>query len=347
MTTIPTRPTFRADPARDRRIDDQAAALRRLVESVGGGRPAFDAESRAGATIRPSRSEPCVAAESPPRPLAHAVAVASGKGGVGKSNICVNLCVSLARAGVRATLLDADLGLANADVLCNVSARRHLGHVIEGAEDMRSITVEAPGGFRLAPGVPGGVLVRADDALGDNVADLPRNRLEPLVRALAALESSSDVLVIDCGAGIGRVVRSFLRAADHALIVTTPEPTSIADAYALIKSVLTSEAGREPSCVELVVNQAMHEREALEVHGRIDRVCERFLGRRIGLAGWAPQDKRVPESVRAREPFSLRHPNCGASKRVAALAAHVREQFGMSRAREDAGRGFVRRLLGV
>jgi len=343
--SVAPRTITHTDARRPRTGDDQATALRRMVATMGEGtthRARPDDEH----PVSPTPPAPPVIAPQPR--LARAIAVASGKGGVGKTNLCVNLCVHLARLGVRTTLLDADLGLANADVLCNVGVRRHIGHVIDGASALREIAVDAPGGFRL---VPGGAGVAA-------LADLPEPQLAQLLRDLGALECEADALIIDCGAGVGHVVTSFLRASDHALVITTPEPTAIADAYALIKCVLpaaTSAGARgAPGCpsatrtrsVELFVNQAASRRDAERVHARINGVCERFLGASVALAGWAPHDRRVPEAVRAREPFALRHPNCGASKGVATLAAYVRDMYGFSGS-ETARSGFVRRMIGI
>src|SRR5437667_2605702 len=193
------------------------------------------------------------------RPRAQVIAVTSGKGGVGKSNVAVNLAVQLASAGKSVVLLDADLGLANADVLCNIDLPFNLAHVIARKKELREVMVKGPGGFKLIGGASG--LAR--------MADLSDDDRQRLVSALAELELQADVILIDTGAGISPNVLSFTRAADHVLVVTTPEPTAITDAYAVVK-VLSRDRDSFVSerRVSLLVNQVRNSNEAKVVHGR-------------------------------------------------------------------------------
>ncbi len=293
---------------------------------------------------------------------ARVLAVASGKGGVGKTNLAVNLCVALARQGRRAMLVDADMGVANADVLCGLSPLARLDAALAPAlrgaprRTLADLAVDAPGGFRLVPGMVAGVRnPDADPALRQRLID-----------GLADLDAASDVLVLDAPAGVGPTVLACLHVADRALVVATPEPTSIADAYALIKSFhLASgdgpgraggdaraggEAARADLRVQLVVNQAADEREALRVHERIAAVARRFLKQRVPLAGWIPADAHVPQAVRAREPLLVRYPRSAAARAAAHLADDVAVSLGLpvrSPAPPRVSRGFVRRLLGL
>src|ERR1041385_2437859 len=159
------------------------------------------------------------------RRRASVVAITSGKGGVGKSNIAVNLAIKLAAANKDVVLLDADLGLANADVLCNVDLKTNLAHVIARKHELAEVMVKAPGGFRLIGGASG--LAR--------MADLTDGDRQRLLEALAELEQTTDAILLDTGAGISPNVLAFAKAADHVMVVTTPEPTAITDAYAVIK----------------------------------------------------------------------------------------------------------------
>src|SRR5437763_11936484 len=161
------------------------------------------------------------------RASANVIAVTSGKGGVGKSNVAVNLAIKFASAGKNVVLLDADLGLANADVLCNIDLPCNLSHVIARKKELHEVLVRAPGGFALIGGASG--LAR--------MADLTDTDRQRLVDALAELEEQADVILIDTGAGISPNVLAFPRAADHVLGVTTPEPTAIADADAGVQVV--------------------------------------------------------------------------------------------------------------
>src|SRR3954467_13944912 len=165
------------------------------------------------------------------RRRASVIAITSGKGGVGKSNVAVNLAIKLSAAGKRVVLRDADLGLANADVLCNIDLPCNLSHVIARKKELADVMVKAPGGFRLIGGASG--LAR--------MADLSALDRQRIVDALAELEETADIILIDTGAGISPNVLSFTRAADHVLVLTTPEPTAITDAYAVIKVI--SRAG--------------------------------------------------------------------------------------------------------
>src|SRR5205809_253456 len=190
------------------------------------------------------------------RPRASVIAITSGKGGVGKSNVAVNLSIKLASAGKNVVLLDADLGLANADVLCNIDLPFNLSHVIARKKELRDVMVRAPGGFHLIGGAS--VLARMAD-----LTDFDRQRL---VDALGELEQQCDIILIDTGAGISPNVLSFTRAADHVLVVTTPEPTAITDAYAVVKVISRDGTNRR---ISLLVNQARSAAEARVVYERI------------------------------------------------------------------------------
>lgn len=299
--------------------EDQASALRRLVESIA---PAAPVSVEPGGTSRGA---------------CRTVAIASGKGGVGKTTLAVNLSVALAAKGLRTTLLDADLGLANADVMCGVSARSHLGHVLAGQRTLSEITLEAPGGFRLIPGASG---VSA-------FADLDQTRLERLLLALGEVERTSDVLVVDCGAGIGRGVMTFLSAADLAVIVATPEPTSIADAYATLKSLVARGGETAAGRAGLFVNQARRAEEAEEVRQRIAGVSRRFLGVEAGWIGWAPVDNAAGNAIRARRPLLLSEPQSRAARSVRDAAGVVCDRLGLAKGESVARSSFVRRLLGM
>lgn len=260
------------------------------------------------------------------RTRANVVAVTSGKGGVGKSNIAVNLAVHLAGAGRKVVLLDADLGLANADVLCNLDLPLNLSHVIARKRELREVMVQAPGGFKLIGGASG--LARMAD-----LNDYDRQRL---IDALGELEEQADNILIDTGAGISPNVLSFTRCADHVLIVTTPEPTAITDAYAVVK-VLSRDG--HPRRLSLLVNQARHAAEAKAVHERIARVARQFLGVNVLEAGHVPTDPSVPQAVRQRRPFMLTHPRCPAGQSIAQLAMRLEQGVGL---RPEQGGFFVR-----
>lgn len=300
--------------------DDQATRLRSLMSADPAPRP--QSPRLPSDTRAPARN---------PARCARIVAIASGKGGVGKTNVAVNLAIALASRNLRVTLLDADLGTANADVLCGIMPAARLDHVIapgglpwaDGARRaMRDIAIAAPGGFTLVPGSVG--LAR--------MADLSRAEQRDLLGGLAELERDADIIIVDTAAGVGRSVTGFLEAADLSLVVSTPEPTAIADAYALIKCVVMNRsehwggaaiASPSTSSLAVVLNQVTGPDEARAVHARLRAVCARFLGLDLPTLGWIAQDLRVPEAVRSRVPLLLRTPQTPASLNLRALAGSV------------------------
>jgi flagellar biosynthesis protein FlhG len=219
--------------------------------------------------------------------------------------------------------------LANADVLCNVDLPYNLSHVIARKKELADVLVTAPGGFRLIGGASG--LARMAD-----LSDFDRQRL---VNALGELETQADIILIDTGAGISPNVLSFTRAADHVLIVTTPEPTAITDAYAVVKVISRDGGDRRLS---LLVNQARSQMESRVVFDRIAKVAKQFLGVDVLEAGYVPADENVPQAVRRRTPFVLGTPKCPASQCIAQLAMRLEQGVG---ARLDSG-GFFSRMMG-
>lgn len=219
---------------------------------------------------------------------------------------------STRRRAKRVVLLDADLGLANADVLCNIDLPLNLSHVIARKKELHEVLVNGPGGFKLIGGASG--LARMAD-----LTDFDRGRI---VDALAELEHQADIILIDTGAGISPNVLAFTRAADHVLIVTTPEPTAITDAYAVIK-VLSRE--EHPRRVSLLVNQVRSPAEARVVHGRIAKVAKQFLSVSVFDAGYVMSDEAVPVAVRRRVPFMLAAPRSPAARCIAKLAMRLEQ----------------------
>ena len=241
---------------------------------------------------------------------ARTIAVTSGKGGVGKSNIALNLAIMLSAAGNRVALVDADLGLANLDLLVDVEVRANLSHVIAGTRKLEDIVIDLPSGVQLVPGANG--LAR--------LTHLNEFQRAQLLQELAVLEADNDVIIIDTGAGIGPDVMHFVAAADNVLVVAAPEPTAITDGYAVIK--LLSQRGYAGH-ISVLVNQAPDRHEARATYQRISTVARQFLNTRVFDAGYVLLDPKVRESVRRREPFVLANPRCPASRCMAALATKL------------------------
>ncbi|MBQ7262581.1 MAG: MinD/ParA family protein [Synergistaceae bacterium] len=240
------------------------------------------------------------------------IAVLSGKGGVGKSNMSIALSCAFADCGKRVVLLDADLGLANLDILCGVSARYNLSHLVDGSRRLEEILIPLEERVSL---LPGGVGLR-------EMADLEDEAMDRVFGALDGLEDRMDLLILDTGAGIHKGVLSFARAADLALLVTTPEPTSVRDAYGVIKSMgrVARERGGE---IMLVVNMAGSKEEAQEVSERIRMASMQFLGNAPAYLGYVLKDDSVERAVRGRKAFYRASPSSAASRCVKRLADEI------------------------
>lgn len=225
-----------------------------------------------------------------PKYSSRVIAVASGKGGVGKTNLAVNLGLVLARRKLRVVLLDADLGTANADILLGIQPRYHLHHVITGQKKLSEVIVEAPFGLQVIPGGSG---------LPD-MADMPARDREILLHNLLLLDGAIDLLLIDTGAGVDRRVVQFVQAAGEVIIVTTPEPTAITDAYALIKVLSNS---RSPIDIKLVVNAVRRRGEGETTARKLASVAQQFLGKQIEFLGILPYDDTVSRAIQQQTPL--------------------------------------------
>lgn len=261
---------------------------------------------------------------------ARTLAVCSGKGGVGKSNVCLNLAVLLSAAGSRVALIDADLGLANLDILMDLDVRTNLSHVIEGTRTLDDVLVELPSGVQFVPGACGLA----------NLLDLSEFQHRRMVEELTRLEADNDVILIDCGAGIGKNVMRFATAADQVVVITSPEPTAMTDAYAVIKVLHQREYAGE---MGVLVNMASGRSEARATYHRLADVVGRFLGSELEHVGYVLSDSKVTDAVRLRQPFVLAYPRCLASRCLAAVANRI-SRYGVL-AEQAERKGFFRRVV--
>lgn len=238
------------------------------------------------------------------------IAVSSGKGGVGKTNVAANLAVALARAGHRVLVLDADIGLGNLDVLLGLVPRYTIEDVLSGARTLNEIAVEGPSGICVLPASSG---VPHLTALTDAQQCIIQEQLEQLAAGM-------DVLLIDTGAGISPNVTFFASSAHETVIIATPEPTSLTDAYALIK-VLTRQY-RERR-FKVLVNQAKNRRDAEEVFCKLDRAVDRFLHVAVEYVGYIPHDDYVPLAVMRQKAVVEVFPQSQAAQAFVKLAGQV------------------------
>lgn len=235
------------------------------------------------------------------------ITITSGKGGVGKTTFSINLAITLSQMGQRVFLMDADLGTANVDVLMNLQPRYNLTHIINKEKEILDIIVEGPGGVFVVPGGSG----------LQNLADMEEWQFNRLITNLQTLEQYADYIIIDTGAGLGKNVVNFALAADNVIIITTPEPHSITDAYAIMK--VLDEQPQKPSPY-LVLNRVESVREWQEVSAKMTQVVNRFLSIRMTPLGYILDDPIVPKSNRRLEPFVLHHPNSSAARCVKSIA---------------------------
>ncbi|MFH1549777.1 MAG: MinD/ParA family protein [Planctomycetota bacterium] len=291
-------------------ITDQAAKLRAMVAEM-------------------ERNAPPSRAVGQRTGCARTLAVTSGKGGVGKTNLSLNLAIAVSRLGHRVVLLDADFGLANVDVLANLRTRYNISHVIDGSRNIIDIVTEGPEGVLVVPGASG----------LSELADLGEDQRERLIAQLDYLGTMADLLIIDTAAGISQNVLRFLAAADEIVVLVTPEPTSIIDSYATVK-VLTREA--DYGYIHLVVNMVSGRKEADAVAGHFMRVARDFLRVPVNYAGYVLRDPALEDAVRRRTPLLLQHPK----SQAAACVAQVLRGLGVRRISERSkGDGFFRKFF--
>jgi len=248
-----------------------------------------------------------VAAAPPPLRV---IGICSGKGGVGKTHVAANLAVLAAKKGHRVLVIDADLGLANVEILFGIKPRYHLGHLLEGSMSIEQVLAEGPHGIRVLPagsGIQG--LTRLDNA----------QKLR-LVTALDELEDRFDLVLVDNGAGIGENVLFFTSAAQEALLVVTPEPTSFTDAYAAVK-VLVQQAGVRH--FNVVVNQVSGEAQARDLFAKLTQVTDRFLTANMRWLGYLPRDENVHRAAMAQRPLVDIYPASPSTRALTMVASRL------------------------
>ena len=241
---------------------------------------------------------------------ARIITVASGKGGVGKTVTSINLGICLAASGKRVILVDADLGLANVDVLLYVNSRYNIHHVLHNEVELDQIIHTVAGGLQVVVGGSGLAGLA-------NLSEFERHRL---VQVLSDLQSQADLVIFDTAAGINRNVMTFVDLADLVLVVTTPEPAAITDAYAMIKTAVQDGASGH---ISVLMNRVSSRLEARTCQQRLAQVAKKFLNLTLYDAGYVVEDGAVVQAVKKRRPFVLEYPKSQASYCLMNLAAKL------------------------
>lgn len=269
-------------------MSDQAEGLRRLAEEMSA-KTGLEGESG-----RPVRTR--------------IIAIASGKGGVGKSNLSVNLSIALADLGRKVLLLDADLGLANVNVLLGVIPKYNLFHVIKGERKISEIVLRVPQGIDIIAGASGFT----------ELANLNSEYRKRIIKDLNTIRNY-DYIIVDTAAGVSHNVLSFVQASDEVIIITTPEPTSITDAYGIIKAIV-SENFKE---IRIVINRIQNIIEGKKVSDKIIRIAQQFLNVGITNLGYMFDDETLVRAVKSQEAVLRAFPNAKVSKSIVHLAQIV------------------------
>jgi len=238
------------------------------------------------------------------------IAITSGKGGVGKTTLSINLGIALSRLGNRVCLIDVDLGTANVEFVLNLKAPYNISHLINGDKTLTEILVEGPEGMLILPGSSG----------LDNLANLNDWQFTRLVNSFNELDHNCDLVILDTGAGISSNVTNFLMAADEIILVTNPDPHAVLDAYALIKTIARR---KERLNIKLLINRVEKQSEETRVKLNLLNTCRAHLDQPLEYLGTIPESRQVGQSMREMFPFILQYPDIAPSTALYAIASKL------------------------
>lgn len=251
--------------------------------------------------------------ELPPvqKPVAKVITVTSGKGGVGKSSLSVNLAIQLSRMGKRVVIFDADFGLANIEIMLGLHPRYNLADMMYRGKTLNDIITYGPENVGFISGGSG----------IQELANLSREQVVTLIQKLNELDEFADVVIVDTGAGISDTVLEFVAASEEVLLVATPEPTSITDAYALLKTLNKKATYRkEKTVVKMIANQVHGNRDAKELFEKLGMVVAKFLDIEVEYLGSVPYDHNMQKAIMKQTPISILDSSCNTARAVNQIA---------------------------
>ena len=269
---------------------------------------------------------------------ARIITITSGKGGVGKSNIAVNLAVQFQRMGKKTIIFDADFGLANVEVMFGTIPKYTLSDLIYHDKEIEDIITDGPEGVGFISGGSG--------IMGLN--NLTPDQISYLVKSVEKLSSMADVVIVDTGAGISDSVMEFVASSPEILLVTTPEPSSLTDAYSLLKMLYRNpKYDKNESVIHVMTNRAMSQSEGKMVFDKLDSVVKQFLDGFIEYIGIIPQDAMLEKAVRIQKPVSIVSPNAKSAKRFEELAQYLWTGGEQNASGQNALRQFLTKLFNL
>lgn len=243
--------------------------------------------------------------------LARVITVTSGKGGVGKSNMSVNMAIQLSRLGKKVIILDADFGLANVEVMLGTRPKYNMADMIFGGKDIRDVICKGPENIGF---ISGGSGIK-------ELSNLSKDQIFGIINMMCGLDSLADIIIIDTGAGISDAVIDMVLASSEVLLVTTPEPTSITDAYALLKTInKTPGFNAENTRIRMIGNRTLNMSDGYDLYNKLNSVVERFLSMKMEYLGAVPFDVNLTKAVMRQQPVSIAYPNTPAVKSIKAMA---------------------------
>ncbi|MCM0650434.1 MinD/ParA family protein [Clostridium swellfunianum] len=272
-----------------------------------------------------------LAANNENKDRARIITVTSGKGGVGKSNFVVNLAISLQQMGKKVLIFDADVGMGNDDVLMGFLPKYNVFDVIFNNKKIDDVIITGPSGVKLLPGGSG----------LSKVEELTNKQRESFIKQLEDLKGF-DYILMDTGAGINRSVLGFVACCEELIVLTTPEPTSLTDAYSLVKAISHFKI---KSSAKVVINRAIDEKEATLTYNKFNNAVSNFLKLKLDYLGSIAEDRKLVQAVRNQQPFMVSFPNCDAARDVNKIASKL---IGSENAEQKSGvQGLFKKIFSI